>query len=786
MDTPSQPYENHLPSRSALLIILVVFALAVVGFTLIGSPPPVAAVSAVAFLALSAGLIAGAYVVAGVGIGRAISHTLRKSFGCEVPVPIQVSLGLGAIVWLSHLLGVLGLLSGPRGQWIAWAVVALGVLLVIAEFAGFFGSEWKLERLHPPSAWWMLAAPAVALLLVAASNPPAALWLGPESEAGAYDVQSYHLQLPKEWVAGADQGGEGRLRPLPHNVYSYLPGYMEAAFLHVAAMTGGGKPSGGDFVSGSGTGVIAAQYLHAAFGIAAMLALAAGVRSIVTRAAPSPRSDRDGLVPGIIAGAALISVPWVTVVGSLAYNELAVVAMLVAATALAFERVTPSDAPRSGALRSRTLVRGITIGFLAGIACSAKPTALFLGAPVVGIVLLFDDGIPLRQRLVTVLWGILGGTVAIAPWLLRNYLTAGNPVFPFLHSFFGDSHWTPDQFVRYAQAHAFEGGLLHRVGLLFSTTRGVFHHQWSILFPIGVVALIGASLRPSTRRAAIMLLCGLVLQLIAWLFLTHLQSRFLIPALVPLCLGIGLGVHALIEWIGARNSGVRRAGETAPSAPARSWQFAGLLVASLAPLSLVTWSAQNFAAERGGNPNGLLVLGVEALTGRMFAAELAQMNDELRERTLREQGGPLIATNFRVGPTDALYMVGAATPLYYLPAGGSGIPNVWYNTTWDNSPLGDAVRAHPTDPRDWTAAVRDAMRRRMERAGKPLSDVYVLLDMNEIARLHPTEPGKPIWFDPVLTREVVSRWMKEQGTLIQSWPDPETDGVFLFKLKGTP
>ena len=77
--------------------------------------------------------------------------------------------------------------------------------------------------------WAAWGVPALALLLVAASSPPGWLW---DSEGRGYDALEYHLQLPQEWLR------MGRLAPLEHNVYSFLPGYIEAAFYHLAVATG--------------------------------------------------------------------------------------------------------------------------------------------------------------------------------------------------------------------------------------------------------------------------------------------------------------------------------------------------------------------------------------------------------------------------------------------------------------------------------------------------------------------------------------------------------------------
>jgi len=120
-----------------------------------------------------------------------------------------------------------------------------------------------------PGGWWLLLVPALSVGIAAALPAPG--WLWTSTEFGAYDVLSYHLQLPKEWLDA------GRLETLSHNVYSALPSFMEASFLHLARIAAG-------MVSGDGLGdpvldaARAAHLLHFAFAIAAALTLGAWVR----------------------------------------------------------------------------------------------------------------------------------------------------------------------------------------------------------------------------------------------------------------------------------------------------------------------------------------------------------------------------------------------------------------------------------------------------------------------------------------------------------------------------
>ncbi|MEZ6319149.1 MAG: hypothetical protein R3B49_10435 [Phycisphaerales bacterium] len=71
---------------------------------------------------------------------------------------------------------------------------------------------------------WIVAVP-IGVLVVACASPAGWLW---DSEFGGFDALAYHLELPQEWMQRA-----GRVWPVDHNVYSYLPSYVEAAYVQV-------------------------------------------------------------------------------------------------------------------------------------------------------------------------------------------------------------------------------------------------------------------------------------------------------------------------------------------------------------------------------------------------------------------------------------------------------------------------------------------------------------------------------------------------------------------------
>ena len=199
------------------------------------------------------------WLLAAVGLGWPLR--LRLAGGHPDGLAIQVGLGVAAMMALDATLGPLGVLQwgGSLG---AWALIVIGLALVTEQLR-------RAARTAPvlPIVVWT-AIPAVAVLLTAACSAPGWLW---SSEFGGYDAMSYHLQLPAEWQ------GLGRIVPLEHNVYSWLPGYVEAAYYHLNVLIGDGAGA-----------VYACQLLHASLAVATA-AIAARIKG--PRASLSARTS---------------------------------------------------------------------------------------------------------------------------------------------------------------------------------------------------------------------------------------------------------------------------------------------------------------------------------------------------------------------------------------------------------------------------------------------------------------------------------------------------------------
>jgi hypothetical protein len=542
--------------------------------------------AAVLTVVLEEGLVVMAWLVAAVGYGWAVRSTLSRR-PLNIGVVEQWVIGAAVLMLIDASLGCLGLLSRTT----VWVISVIGWGLASRQVYAAQES-WK-SRSWPSVSWHVvLAAPALGLLLGAATIAPGVLW---GSEFGGYDVLEYHLELPREWLAA------GRITGLPYNVYSYMPNLFEAAFMHLSLWSGGAVGA-----------AYAAQLLHAAFALFTALTIA----RIIGRCCGTG---------GALAGTLYLATPWTIVTGSMAYNEQAMMAMSAAAMSL----IIGGDDERGPSGTSLGVRTALVAGFLAGVAVLIKPSAI--GLVAVPLLLI----VPWRSKLPFAL--ACGAVVSL--WLIRNAIWIGSPLFPM----FGQAHWTAEQVERFGRAHG-SPGILHGFTALWD--QFITHPQFAyLLVPAAIVGGVLAMRRDELKQPARAAITVLAFQLLFWLLLTHHQSRFLIPLLLPLTLLIGLGVASI---------------------PRREH------AASLALAAVAMWctavSLSIYLLERDGQA-GYFVDGISVLK------DLDPQN---------QVDTPYTVINGTLPPTARIYAEGFATPLYIERP-------IAYHTVWDASPLGAAL-----------------------------------------------------------------------------------------------
>ena len=241
--------------------------------------------------ALTAGSLAALWLVAAFGLGAPWRPVFAGARHSRV---LQLCCGLATALWLAHLLAWVGIGTTRVG---AATFIGLGVMLAFAPPTELMEC-FRSRRQFPPIA--CLLIPGAAILVVASSSMPGWLW---DSEAFGYDVLSYHLRLPQEWIE------LGRLQGVPHNFFSYMPSYVEAAYLQIGALCGSMRAF-------EGLPLLTAQFLQA--WLTLLIAAAVGAK-VVAELDDAPSLARTSA--GVLAASCFLLTPWTQVMGSLAYDE---------------------------------------------------------------------------------------------------------------------------------------------------------------------------------------------------------------------------------------------------------------------------------------------------------------------------------------------------------------------------------------------------------------------------------------------------------------------------------
>ncbi len=336
---------------------------------------------------------------------------------------------------------------------------------------------------------------AIGLLQGAfAALPVLAAALGILSPPTDYDSLEYHLGAPAAYLR------QSRISFLADNAYASFPQQQEMLYLAGLAATG-------DHAGGA----VCAKGLNLACWIlAATVLLALGRRYGSTRS-------------GGWAALALLASPWVRDSGGwLVYNEPGFALFALLAFAMALE--------------GDSLLSGI----FAGLAFSVKyPAALLIVLPlVVALGLRRASDLPRF---------LLAAAVPAAPWLLRNLLAVGNPVYPLLTGVFGPAGFDA---VRFDAAHA--PGPSDPTRLLAALAEA----GKGLLLPGALLVFVafGWSRRDPGRRARLLALLWVAVGFVLWFRFTHRLDRFLLPLLPALCLAVGFGVEAMARlpggWLG--------------------------------------------------------------------------------------------------------------------------------------------------------------------------------------------------------------------------------------------
>lgn len=433
-------------------------------------------------LAATAGLAAILWIAWGLGLVALRILRLTVEQALEEAV-LAAGLGLSALSAATFLLGCAGLYRPFAFVpfFVFLGTPALTYTMVRFRRLAQACRSWRFPRRDP--AAWILAGAA------------AAAWLTALSPTIFYDALVYHFAVPNLYLL------RGGITPLPNLMFSNFP-------LHVEMMYLLGLYLGGPLLAG---------LMNFGFAILAAAAAAALVRPLA-----DPAAGRAAAALFLLAPPVLLSTRFGTV-------EIAL-ALWFVLEVLCLSRW------REGGSRGWAVAAGLCAGwcfstkYVGGLFALLPPAILLVEAA------LRAPGRRSPDTRDATGFTAAAGTAAL-PWLLKNAVLTGNPVFPVLVSLFGGRGWSAAQNAAYfADSHSpwaigFTWEALGRLPAQLVLDPGQFGAAaesawfWPVTLAGAVVAAAVQRDRPAWRIIA--LLGG---YLVIWSS-TFWLARLLIPAM---------------------------------------------------------------------------------------------------------------------------------------------------------------------------------------------------------------------------------------------------------------
>ena len=444
-----------------------------------------------------------------------------RGFG---PVGSLLTVGIWVIVWTLATLGAgrfvvgwcrSGIEEGHEDLLLAGVIgsAVLSAAAVVLSFAGWF-------RPGPLLGVLLIAAviggielyrrPVTLPRLQSRTLGLAALWLIALAVAATvttfYDQWHQHLGFPWLWLR------EGSIHVIPRNFYSYMP--VNSSLM---------------YSFGLGTlGAWSAQAIHWWCGVVTVLICGAMGRRVVA----------DG--GGWWAALVMATTPAMVHLAASGGSDL-VVTMFTAGAWLALLRTADGD--------THPLRWWLLAGAFAGLAAGTKYTALGTVVLPLAAGAVFLHRPWRRESLHAFIGGAgmatVGGTLTFGPWILRNVVATGAPLFPFMTGPFRDLIKTDPEAV-----DRFSGWLsgfdLSASHIVDGFGLGSFNAPIGGFAPAGLLWLGGAAatlivLPRIFRPSVAALVAGAIVGVSFWLTGLHVV-RYLLPALVPAAAVLGGGI----------------------------------------------------------------------------------------------------------------------------------------------------------------------------------------------------------------------------------------------------
>lgn len=402
MSPETEQSEGTLPRVALIAMILLAGA---AGMALLTG------VSLVWVMALEAAVTEGGAAAAVLAAAGGYGYLLiRRIAPVSAPIGLRVTTSCVLGLWMfSTVIMLVGSVThGLLKPWFWWPIVGAGIVLTAWQGRKKMESWRPQRRFDGRALVWVVVALIVGMWLGGAARPPGCFRAGE-----AYDVLEYHLQVPREFHDAQHVG------PLPHNVYSYYPLGVEMLSLLAMCLRGGAY-----------AGMYLSKMLHGALGVLGVAAIYLTLK-------------RDDDTRGRFSTALLSATPMLIYLSWMALSELGEICCLV--LGLLWLRHWIAE---------RSFKSAVCLGLMLGASCAVKYLSVGL---IVAPVLAAMAAVSLAKGHVARFAHIAAAgaaTIALfSPWLIRNTVHTGNPVFPLATNVLGRGHWSGESQQRWTDGH---------------------------------------------------------------------------------------------------------------------------------------------------------------------------------------------------------------------------------------------------------------------------------------------------------------------------------------------
>lgn len=460
---------------------------------------------------------------------RSLEKLPVNSHCLAVRHPLAIALGLGVLSLTTLAVGWMGLLRPTLGM-----VIALALWIIIGTISCLKTKGCPVVAARPLPDGVSLEIQPLARRLTRVLQILFGLCCMYYSLSAAmapveFDVLEYHLQAPKEfWQQGA-------ITFLPHNIYANMPLGIEMHALAWMALIGGSD--------GWWWGALIGKVIIGWMAPLTAWLLAASLFEFSQRDSATKRERENASLIAMVGAVLYLTLPGIAEVSQFGQIDAALGLYVLATVVVAFRYWFYGNSEEAERI-------AILLGLCAGLAFAAKyPAFMFAVVPAGAMILMKQQWRPvdikgLSKQLALFSVGLL---MTAGPWLAKNTVLCGNPVYPLAGNVFGGKTLDAEKIDQWQRAHAIpaikdsEGNeTRYSMSQALASIQQLAYKSPILSCVLVPMFLLGIGYLP--RRETWWWLCWLFLGLAVWWFMSHRLDRFWLP-LVPIAC-----------WLGARST----------------------------------------------------------------------------------------------------------------------------------------------------------------------------------------------------------------------------------------